>query len=122
MVYVKGVIVIDNILKLAEDLVENLKKSDVYCDFLNAKKNVDDNPELKEKILKYKKLNFEYQCKIMNEANVSFDEEKHISSMYHTLLLDAEAKFFLESEKKLVELLDRIYNIISGPCEIEMFD
>lgn len=111
----------DDMLSLAETIADKLKESDMYKQYISAKHTVNSNPGLKSSIEKFKKANFDYHHKIMNNESPSFDEEKEISSIYWSLMRNDDTKNYIESEKKLVELLDKIYNVIGGACEIDMF-
>lgn len=111
----------DDMLSLAGTIANKLKNSDMYKQYISAKHTVNSNPELKSSIEKFKRANFDYQHKIMNNKTPSFEEEKEISSIYWSLMRNNDTKNYIESEKKLVELLDKIYNIIGSACEIDMF-
>ncbi len=111
----------DDLFDIAKSIGEKLKSTDLYNEYITSKNNILKDPELNLKVYRYKKLNFEYQSKIINGFMPAFDEERRISTIYWELVLNKDAKAFLESEKKLVELINSVYNIIGDSCEIGMF-
>jgi len=109
----------DNIFDLADKILNCIKESKVYNDYLDAKNNVEDDTEIMEKIKFYKIKDLEFQNKIIQNQTVSFDEEKYMSELYFNLMLNPKSKRFIESEKNMINLMGSIYERLSD-CKIEL--
>lgn len=87
-----------------------------------AKENIERNPELKLRIDEYKRLHVAFQKRaacLLPGSFPSFDEEKAISSIYWGLMLNEQAKEFLESERKLVCAAKMQIAEIADACNID---
>ena len=114
----------EEIVLMAENLAGKLIQSDIYKDYHEAKTDIKKRPDLLAKLKEYKSLNLRYQLAVIKENPElsSFDDEKRLSSMYQQLVADEKARQFLESEKKILILIEKIYDIIGTACKIELFD
>lgn len=109
-----------DVIEMAGLLAEKLKETEAHTNYERSKNKIHMDEDLTLKIYRYKKMNFDYQHKLMNNIEPSFDEEKKISGLYSELLLNDDARLFLESEKKLIDLVSDIYNIIGEACGLEI--
>ncbi len=114
----------EDIVQSAQSLAHMLINSDIYKNYNDAKAEIKTRPDLLKKIEEYKSLNMRYQLSMIkeNENPPSFDDEKRLSYMFQQLIADEKSRQFLESEKKLFTLMERIYDIIGTACKIEFFD
>lgn len=103
------------ILECAEELKKILVDSDVYQNYLLAKKNLSD--EDFELIKKYKQLHIDF----INNKNNSFETEKIISSLYSRLNLNPRTRDFLKSELVLTDCLKKIYIKIGESLDLNVF-
>ena len=106
--------------------LSNLKRaietSDEYAAYLKSKRRLENNPVLFDELAGYKKKNCGYTFSVMDGSQESFDFEKHLGDVYWGLKRDATAGAFIDAEKNLVDLLDRIYNeIMSSVSDLNMF-
>jgi cell fate (sporulation/competence/biofilm development) regulator YlbF (YheA/YmcA/DUF963 family) len=111
----------DDVFSMAEAVADKLKNSESYTEYLSVKQKINNDPELKYQISAFRKANFDYQYRFLNNESPSFEEEKAVSSIYWKLMSNADAKKYLECEKSIVERLERIYNIIGSACELDLY-
>ena len=105
----------DKILESVDNLTTNLLSSDIYQNYLLAKKNLDtDDLNL---LREFKNLHFKFVNGIQN----NFDAEKIISSIYSKLMLKPKTRTFLQSELLLTECIKKIYTQFSDAIDIETF-
>ena len=106
-------------MKKILDCVDELKKilvdSDVYQNYLLAKKNLSD--EELALIKEYKRLHIDF----INKKSNSFEDEKIISSLYSRLNLNPRTHDFLKSELILTDCLKEIYIKIGEDLDINVF-
>ena len=99
--------------------VDNLKKilidSDVYQNYLLAKKNLTSADT--ELINQYKKLHLDFT----NKKNNDFESEKLISSVYSRLNINPRTSDFLKTELALTNCLKEIYIKLSDDLDINVF-
>ena len=110
----------ENLLELVDELTSKIKNSSCYKDYLISKENIQKDTELYSKICDFKKIHTEFQKKKHNGEYISLDYEKDISKRYHNLILNNDAKIFLENEKALIKLIGNIYNKITTDCIFEL--
>lgn len=105
----------DEIFECVDKLTTILVNSDVYQNYLLAKKNLDtgDMDLLRE----FKNLHF----KFVNSKQNNFDTEKIISNLYSKLILKPQTRSFLQNELLLTECIKKIYTKFSEALEIETF-
>jgi len=103
------------ILDQADNLVKNLFESDIYKNYLEARKKL--NQEDLVLIRQLKKLQKEFVT-----VNNNFENEKLLSNIYAKLCLANNTRRFLESELKLTEFI-KILNIkLSNAIKLDYFD
>lgn len=105
----------DEILQYVDKLTKILVNSDVYQNYLLAKKNLN-NSDLKL-MTEFKKLHKEF----ISSGSNNFDKEKLISHLYSNLMLKAETRLFLESELNLTNCMKEIHMRISDGINIDVF-
>lgn len=108
------------ILNAANKIAISIKNSKYYKDYLKSIEVINNNPELKRKIREFKQKHIEYQSKCIQNQEPSFDEEKYVSSLYHTLMLNDDVKMFFKSEDILLKLFGNIYNILGNECVLDL--
>lgn len=109
-----------NVLDSANEIAISIKNSKYYGDYLESIKKINENPELKRKIREFKQKHIEYQSKCIQNQETSFEEEKYVSGLYHSLMLNDNAKIFFKSEEILLKLLGNIYNILGSECVLDL--
>ena len=106
-------------LLLAEDVAKAINKSEIYENYLKARKKIKEDKELFNRILEFKRCNLDYQKKLMNGENISFDEERNISRKYYELKESEEAVEFFRTEHAMMNLMRQIYGVLFMECKVE---
>ena len=81
--------------------------------YKTAQMNIETNADLKNRIAEYRRTHLALQRRSQNQP-LSFDEERMISSMYWSLMLNEDAKNLLESERFII---NRAYEKMEEMCE-----
>ena len=105
----------DKILEEAQHLNKILVDSDVYQNYLYAKKNLDEESE--KLLIEYKKL----YCKYSN-GDMEFEQEKILSSIYSKLMLNKNSRLFIQNELALTQLIKEIYSKLIENIEVDLFE
>lgn len=111
----------DKILDLANELSDMIASSAAYTTYLDCKSMIGTNAELLTKIQIFKRTQIEYQSKLMQNIQPSFEEEKYVSKLYADLMLIEPANKFLKSENDLMKILRSVYETIGNSCDIDTF-
>jgi len=106
------------IIKAAEELAGRFQNSNLYKDYRQYKKILAEDPLLLERVMVFKKNQFELESKRMREGSVSFDEEKRVANQYTELSLHPMAGAFLACEHELLYLYRQAMDIICEACEM----
>jgi cell fate (sporulation/competence/biofilm development) regulator YlbF (YheA/YmcA/DUF963 family) len=106
-------------LLLAEDVAKAINKSEIYGNYLKARKKIKEDKDLYNRIVEFKRCNLDYQKKIVNGENISFDEERNVSRKYYELKESDVAVEFFKSEHAMMKLMGKIYGILFTECKLE---
>ena len=105
----------------ARELARAIAVHPVYRDYVAAKKELDKNPELKDRILELRQKQLE-----LNQAYISGKKPSHeigeITLEFAKLSQKAEAKDFFDYEARFIEMFNDIYKIIEDTLQLAMDD
>lgn len=110
----------DSISALARELAEQIGSSESYRKYSEIKAKIIENSFLTFKIKEFKRAHVEYQLKAMNNEPVAFEEERRVSKLYADLMLDNDAKEYLENESAILAMIARIHKILNERCRIDL--
>ncbi len=102
----------DEVNNLTNQLAVAIENSSCRKKYLEAKEKIIINQSLVSKIKEYKRAHMEFQLKLMNNSNPSFEEERIVSKLYSDLMLNDEAKTYLECEKDLMGVITDVQNVV----------
>lgn len=105
----------NEILECVEKLNKILVDSDVYQNYLYAKKNLD--AEDTKLLTEFKNLYAKFV-----EADKNFEYEKILSNMYSKLMLRENTRLFLQKELEMTQCMRQIYLGIAKNLDVELFD
>jgi Protein of unknown function (DUF964). len=105
----------NEILECVEKLNKILVDSDVYQNYLYAKKNLD--TEDTKLLTEFKNLYAKFV-----EADKNFEYEKILSNMYSKLMLRENTRLFLQKELEMTQCMRQIYSGIAKNLDVELFD
>lgn len=106
----------------AHELARAITESEIYQDFLNAMKLIEQNPTNKEKLISFRSKQVEINRMQMMGENVSEEKAKEVSQEYAKLSQDADLGKFLQAEGQFIQMFNDIQEIIQGTIESKMKD
>lgn len=109
----------EKILEQSYVLLDIIKESTLYREYLQYKNKINEDSFLKEKLFNLKNIQLENY--IDTEVENNFDNEKRMSNLYTPLILNEDIHIFLEKEKNLLELLETIKNNISSTIILDFW-
>lgn len=89
-------------------------ESESYQEYVKYKKAIETEPALYDRIMTFRQAHIEFQMKVMQNQNPSFEDEKYVSSLYSSLMLNTDARNFIESEKKVLNILQTVYETLGS--------
>ena len=101
-----------NIYDTLNKLAQELKESEEYINYKNAKQTVSLNPDLNIKIKEFEKKRYESQMQLMQTGQRDEKEFEHIQKMYEKLIENQEAKMYFEAEARFNLLMADINKTI----------
>lgn len=107
-------------IELATLLAEKLCNNEDYVKYTTARDLIMTNETYVNNIKSFRKAEINYQQKILNGQTPSFDEEKAISSMYTNLTTNEITSNFMVHEKRVLDLLNSIYQIIGDSVSFKI--
>ena len=105
---------------LAQQLADAVRESFASLLYVETKNKIAGNPGLETQIKEFKRAQMDYRFKHMEGTPITFEEEQNLSKIYSDLLLHDDARVFLDSERKLLDMITKIQNMISGSCPVEL--
>lgn len=102
-----------NVYDTANKLAGELKTSEEYKKYKDAKENIKNNPELKKKIDEFEKLRFDVQVLAVQGKDVDEEKNKKLQEMYTILIGEKEIKEYFDLEVKFNVMLADVNKIIA---------
>lgn len=106
-----------NVYDTANRLAQEIKTSEEYVNYKNAKEYIDLKPELKEKIMDFQKLRYESQIAAMQEGKEDQTKLEEAQKLYIELIQIDEVKKYFDTELKFNVMLADVNKIISEAVE-----
>lgn len=106
-----------NVYDTANKLAGEIKLSQEYLDYKNAKEEVDRNPAFKEKVAKFEELRYAIQLETIKGEEQEKDKVEETKKLYAELVQDPMVKKYFEAEFKFSILLADINKIIAESVE-----
>ena len=94
-------------------LAEEIKQSEEYVGFKNAKQAIEIMPEYKNKISEFNKLRYKEQLDSMQTGKVDETKFVEIQKMYQELIEIPEIRMYFDAELKFNVMLGDVNKIIS---------
>ena len=102
-----------NVYDTANKLASEIKTSDEYTKFKQAKKQLDSNDELKTKIDEFEKMRYEIQVLAMQGKEVEEEKNRKLQEMYTILIQNKEIKEYFDLEVKFNVMIADVNKIIA---------
>ena len=102
-----------NIYDTANKLAYEVKNSEEYKNYKKMKETVSANPQLKEKLDKFEKEQYEVQIEAITQGKKENEKTNNLQTMYAELIQDDIMKQYFDAELKFNIILAGINKIIS---------
>lgn len=97
----------------ANKLAMEIKNSEEYKEYKQAKENIEQNLELKQKVEDFEKIRYEVQVLAMQGKEVNEEKNKKLQEMYTILIQNNEIKKYFDLEVKFNVMLADVNKIIA---------
>ena len=101
-----------NVYDIANDLAQEIKKSEEYVNYKMAREAINLNKELSDKIKEFDKLRYETQLEVMQTGNNNPEKLQKVQEKYAELIEQNDAKRYFEAETRFNVLVADINKII----------
>ena len=96
----------------ANNLAKAIKESKEYLEYKKAKENLNNNPEMKQKIDEFEKIRYDVQV-MSFQGEQDEEKNKKLQQMYQILMQDVKIKEFFDIEVRFNIMLADVNKIIS---------
>ena len=101
-----------NVYDTANNLANEIKKSEEYVNYKMAKQALNLNINLKEQIKEFEQMRYEVQIEMMQTGKNDEEKYKKMQDKYAELVENSEAKRFFETETQFNILIADVNKII----------
>ena len=102
-----------NVYDTANKLAGEIRTSEEYTKYKEAKQNINSNFELKKKVEEFEKLRYDIQVLAMQGKEVEEEKNKKLQEMYSILIEQKEIKEYFDLEVKFNVMLADVNKIIA---------
>ena len=96
----------------ANNLAKAIKESKEYLEYKKAKEELNNNPEMKQKIEEFEKIRYDVQV-MSFQGEQDEEKNKKLQQMYQILMKDSKIKEFFDIEVRFNIMLADVNKIIS---------
>ena len=102
-----------NVYDTANRLASEIKSSEEYKQYKEAKQKIDNNPDLKQKIDEFEKLRYDVQVLAIQGKEAGEEKNKKLQEMYTMLIGEKEIKEYFDLEVKFKVMIADVNKIIA---------
>lgn len=102
-----------NVYDTANRLAGEIRASEEYVKYKEAKQKLDSMQELKQKVNEFEKMRYEVQVLAMQGKQVEEEKNKKLQEMYTILIQNKEIKQYFDLEVKFNVMLADVNKIIA---------
>ena len=103
----------NNVYETANKLAKEIKESEEYTKYRDARKLVIANPELKSRIEEFEKIRYEVQVISMEKGTSDPEKMRKLQEMYNILVENRDIKEYFDLEVKFNVMVADINKIIA---------
>lgn len=97
----------------ANNLAKAIRESKEYLEYKTAKEDLNNNPEMKQKVDEFEKIRYDVQVMAFQGEKQDEEKQKKLQEMYQILMKDAKIKEFFDIEVRFNIMLADVNKIIS---------
>lgn len=102
-----------NVYDTANRLASEIKASEEYKKYKEAKENINNNAELKQKIDEFEKLRYDVQVLAFQGKEAGEEKSKKLQEMYTILIEEKQIKEYFDLEVKFNVMIADVNKIIA---------
>ncbi len=102
-----------NVYDTANRLASEIRASEEFKNYRDAKKKIEENVELKQKVEEFEKIRYDVQVLGMQGKDVDEEKNKKLQEMYTILIQNKEIKDYFDLEVKFNIMLADVNKIIA---------
>lgn len=106
-----------NVYDTANQLAEEIKKSEEYITYKMAKEAINLNLELKNKINEFEKARYDAQIIAIQTGKDDENKMRHVQELYGELIQNQEASRYFDAEMKFNILIADVNKIIGNAIQ-----
>ena len=110
----------DKIRQCTENLKSAVQECEAYQGFQKARKELDAHPELREKVMAFRKRNYEIQN--LKEGADVYAEMARLEEEYHEIRKNQIISDYLQNELALCRIMQRINLSLVGILDLDIGD
>ena len=107
-------------IQKAEEFSKFLASSPMYANFIKARSNISVKPELSSEMKEFRQMQLDYELSVLQGGHTDFEKEKELSRRYSRLILNQEIREYLNCEKALMDMLNKVDEIIAKACPVNL--
>lgn len=97
----------------ANNLAKAIRESKEYLEYKKAKEDLNNNPEMKQKVDEFEKIRYDVQVMAFQGEKQDEEKQKKLQEMYQILMKDTKIKEFFDIEVRFNIMLADVNKIIS---------
>ena len=102
-----------NVYDTANRIAQEIRTSEEYTKYKQAKQKLEENLELKKKVEEFEKTRYDVQVLAMQGKQVEEEKNKKLQEMYTILIQNKEIKEYFDLEVKFNVMLADVNKIIA---------
>lgn len=110
----------EEIKRYTDALVEAIKDSEAYRNFEEAKAQVAGEPELRDKVMAFRKRNYEMQN--LEEGRDLYEEMERFEEEYREVRKNPVIRKYLQSELEICRIMQRINLKLAQAVDLDIAD
>jgi len=115
-----GGIALENIRRLARDLVDEIARSREFTLFKEFRERLNENPQLLSKIKEFKNQSFAFEAKKTQGIETDFEDKRLIGQAYAEVIMTDLGRRYIEAENNMFDMLNKIYETLDTNAFTQM--
>lgn len=111
---------VEEIYKMAESLGSLMSDTKYYKDYTYYKNKLDENVELKLKVVNFKKCQFEIESQKAQGIFVEQEAEDALANTYCEIVFNEIGAGFLKNEREVIKMLSQVFESIASRAKVDL--
>ncbi len=107
-------------MEAAKTLAQAIQESSEYREYIQLKKEIDEDAGIKSLIQEYRRLQTAMQMRVLTGQGMEGDEAQRFQSLNMLLFADSRTSGFLMAEMKLQRMMAEIFETLTRAADMEI--